>query len=129
MHSTNTISDHVSSYQLSEDISQSSFPASTTNPRRQHPNNSKQTRVALKDFLGTDTYSTLVLAKETFTATAFSAGLFFRHRSSPHTRLFRMMARDLITQAAYEKQCKSFDFYYHYHCTYTIIFSQHNRGR
>ena len=129
MHSTNSISDHVSSYQLSESMSQSSFSPSTINLRRQHPNNSKQTRLALKDFQGTDAYSTLVLAKETFIATAFSTGLFFHHRSSPHIQIFRMMARDLITKAAEETQCKSFSFYYHYHCTYTIIFSQRNRGQ
>ena len=111
MHSTNTISDHVSSYQISESISQSSFSPSTTKPRHQHPNNPKRCP-ALKDFLGTDAYDTLVLAKETFMAAAFSTGLFFHHKSSPHTKIFRMMARDLITQAADKKECKSFNFYY-----------------
>ena len=46
-------------------------------------------------------------------AAAFSTGLFFHHKSSPHTKIFRMMARDLITQAADGNECKSFNFYYH----------------
>lgn len=103
---------------------QSIISPTTTNPRRQRTKNPKQIRPALRDYQGTDEHDILVVAKESFTATAFSTGLFFYHKHSCHLNQFRTMSRDVFTYAAQQKgRCKSFKLHYHYYCTYTIIFS------
>ena len=109
---------------------QHSATSSTTNTRCRHPRNPKQARPALRDYQGTKTYDILVLAKEAFTATAFSEGLFFDHKRSPHHETFRNMSLDIFTHTAQQKDCrKSFDLGYHYHCAYTVIFSRHSSGQ
>ncbi|KAF8811863.1 hypothetical protein BYT27DRAFT_7208111 [Phlegmacium glaucopus] len=107
MNSMTSISDGTSDAHThqSGSISQHSVISSTMNPRHRRPNNPTQTRPALRDYQGTKTYDILVIAKETFTATAFSAGLFFYYKCSPHIQIFRTMSLDIFTHTAQKRDC------------------------
>jgi hypothetical protein len=54
--------------------------------------------MATTAYQGTEVYEALIYARNSFTATAFSTGLFFYHKSSPHLEVFKTFARDAVAQ-------------------------------
>ena len=101
-------------YSQSEGQSESQTPGgSATDHHQQHSaDNPRQTNpTSLSYYQGTEVYEALIFARNAFTATAFSTGYFFYHQSSPHLKVFKTFAQDLIAQGAKEHEGKYFNFY------------------